>query len=131
MKVVVFGPIDYYDSKVVKQAIEDCGFPIDEIITTEDPGVAASTRAICEGKGIKCRVLAPDWDNLTAEKAEIRVKNGQRYNHRAGFDRNRSLIDIGDAFILFIVGQPSPMIKTIHQWIKNSNKPASVNYIQK
>ena len=126
MKVVVFGPVDYYNNKLVEEALADCGFEITEILTTDDPGVAAAVRFIAEVKKIPCRVLAPDWDNLNTPKAEVRVKNGKKYNHRAGVDRNKSLVEIGDAFVLIVVGKPSEMLKNINRWIADLNKPVFI-----
>jgi len=124
MKVAIFGPVDYYNNKIVEQAIADCGYAIAEVFTTEDAGVAAAVRFICDVKKITCRVLAPNWDDLTAPKAEIRTNKdtGRKYNHKAGVDRNKSLVDVADAVIIIAVGKPSTALVKIKEWVEEQDK---------
>lgn len=106
MIVGIAGNMDFFDIRVMRQAIEDCRYPIEKIITMDYPGVCAMAVEVAMARRIPFEVLIPDWDNLDVENVEIRrrPKNhpqaGQKYNHRAGINLNTVFTEKCDAFIL-------------------------------
>ncbi len=111
MIVGIAGNMDFFDIRVMRQAIEDCRYPIDKIITMDYHGVCTMAVEVAMARRIPFEVLIPDWDNLDVENVEIRrrPKNhpqaGQKYNHRAGINLNTTFVEKCDAFIILWDGK--------------------------
>lgn len=102
MIVAIVGGTNIATKDFVRSCIEDCHYPIIEVLTTEDEGVAQIVQEYCKEKNILYRIFSPDRYNLDAPGAERRrdIKTGVFYNGRAGVDRNQKLVDEAEAFVI-------------------------------
>lgn len=121
MKVAILGGENITNINLVRQTMDEAGLPLDDVLTTFDDGeneleigVAYFVRAICKERNIPCRTYSPNWDDLTAPKAEKRKNRhtGKWYNHRAGVDRNQKIVEDAEAFIVIWDGK-SPGVADI------------------
>lgn len=109
MKVAIVGGQNIYNTQLVKQAMSECAYPMEDIVTTEDPGIASCVREICEADKIKFEVMYPDWSNIHVDKDKLEIRTdkntGKKYNHRAAVNRNRLLTETCDAVVVIWDGR--------------------------
>ena len=103
MKICFVGDIHTDISGSVGRILDESALPIVELHTTEEnTGVPASVKTFAENNNLKIVIWSPNWNDLTAPKAEIRKRSGTniQYNKRAGVNRNEAMVVGCDAFIM-------------------------------
>lgn len=98
MKVLVCGGRYYNDRHRGYKMLSDYHnkHDITEIIQGGALGADNIASDWADRHGIKNTEFRPDWNDLTAPGAVIRInKYGRRYNAKAGFDRNQRMLKIG------------------------------------
>lgn len=113
MKIIICGSRNITDIKYVNRAMRDSGF--DKKITCLLSGHAKGVDTLGERwrneqnvtrqKPIELKIFIPDWENLKAPGAKIKVNDfGKEYNCVAGFDRNQLMVDEADAVLAITTG---------------------------
>lgn len=79
--------------------------------------------------GVKIKYFIPDWSNINTPDAIIKTnKFGNKYNARAGIDRNHAMGDFATHLIAFWDGK-SKGTKDMINYMKSLDKPCKVfNY---
>ena len=104
MKVIVAGSRTISEAAAVNKAIEHAknyyGLVITEIVEGEAAGVDKLAKEWAIRNGIPFKPFKPRWDYLEAPGAIVKTnKFGNRYNARAGHDRNQLMADYADVLI--------------------------------
>lgn len=114
MKVIVAGSRECKDYKllceVIEKAKEKLGISIDTIISGECRGVDKMGEEYAKKNKINLLSVPAEWDNLDApgaiikERANPWKKTKEKYNAKAGFDRNEKMAEIADVLIAINLG---------------------------
>lgn len=81
MKTIVAGSRDIISPKVVKEAMESCGWEITEVVSGHARGVDRMGELVAKSKGIPVTTFIADWD---------------QFDKRAGYLRNEQMADYAD-----------------------------------
>ena len=105
LKVVGFGGREFDDYEAVKEACKNCGFEIGVIGHGDAPGADKLFGRYAKENNIPCETFPAEWNNVTAEWAEVRTrynkwkKCNEEYAFNAGFKRNSDMAEWGEAAI--------------------------------
>lgn len=99
MRTIIAGSRNITNADLIRQAIQESGFDITQVITGGARGVDRIAHDICKAK-YDCKIFYADWN---------------KYNKRAGMIRNNEMADNADALIAIWDGKSKGtenMIKT-------------------
>lgn len=111
MKCIIAGSrtvtADKFYKAIAKSKLAADTSTITEVVSGRANGVDAFGELWAYMMGIPVVPFEPDWDNLDAPGALVRVRkgDGKKYNARAGFDRNELMAQYADALILIWDGK--------------------------
>lgn len=121
MKTIIAGTRTFNDYEFLKKTVEESGFEITEIISGGASGVDELGAMFALEKEIPLRVFKADWNNLETDGAIIKTGNwGNKYNAKAGIDRNELMAKYADALIA-IHKNNSPGTKSMINLAKKYN----------
>ncbi len=118
MTVAVVGSRTMKDQAYVFGVLNDLRWIWDDFIVVSGGAEGADLLAWCwavEVEGIIPIICPADWDDLSQPDAVIRTrKDGSKYDARAGYRRNREIVDNTDRYVVaFWDGQSSGTRSTI------------------
>ena len=100
MKVAIIGSRYFDDDRLLEEAIYESGFKITEECCGEASGADTLGGLWAKKLGIPVKPFPSELSNLDAPGAFIKInKYGEKYNAKAGFDRNAKMIAYADAVI--------------------------------
>lgn len=127
MKLVICGSRTITDYNVLLKAIKASGFTkITHIISGHAEGADMLGEAYAKENGLILRVFKPDWKDLTAEGAVIKENKFGKYNARAGFNRNKDMVDYGDAVLALQSNGDTNGTQDTIKYAKSLDKPVFV-----
>jgi hypothetical protein len=102
MKVIVAGSRTIHDYDAVKEAIENSGFQVDEVVSGSSPGVDRLGEEYAEEKGIPVQRFKANW---------------AVYGRGAGYKLNEAMARYADALVAVHNGSPGTkhMIKKMQE----------------
>lgn len=126
MKVAIIGSRHFSDLKLLEEAISESGFHITEECCGEAPGADSLGREWAESLGLPIKSFPAAWSNIEAPGALIKINRyGDKYNARAGHDRNTEMVTYADAVIALWDGV-SPGTKHALREAKRLGRPVFV-----
>lgn len=107
MKLIIAGGRDIIVAPAeLDQLINHFGLQPTTIVCGMARGIDLSGKIWADERGIPVIPCEPDWDNLMAPGARIKVNSyGKKYNANAGHTRNRYMAKIGDCLLLIWDGR--------------------------
>lgn len=101
MKVIIAGSRNCNKYKYVERAVEESGFEITEVVSGGAKGIdSLGERWSEQNLGKRAKQFKPEWNDIHAEGAVVKTNRyGQKYNAKAGFDRNEKMAEYADALI--------------------------------
>ena len=90
MKVIVAGTRTIVDFELLKQAIQESGFELSQIISGGARGADALGERYAQENNVPCRVMSANWD---------------QYGKAAGYIRNEDMAKVADALIVLWDGK--------------------------
>lgn len=103
MKVIIAGTRSLNDYKLVCRAVELSKFKITEVVSGGANGIDRCGEYYADQHGIKKKIFPAAWDDITQKGAVVKTnKLGQKYNARAGIDRNEEMAKYAHALIAII-----------------------------
>jgi hypothetical protein len=100
MKVIICGSRNIHDMQWLEEAIVSSGFNITEVVCGLAQGADTLGRRWAESRLIPVKPFPAKWKDLSVDSALIKTgKDGQRYNARAGQQRNEAMAQYADACI--------------------------------
>lgn len=107
-KCIIAGSRSITDYSLVCFAVEDSGFPINEIVCGEAKGVDSLGKTYAKNNNIPVKSFPADWNDLSHPDAVIKTNSrGQKYDALAGHRRNKQMADYATHLILIWDGKSS------------------------
>ena len=129
MKVAVIGGRKFQNFQFVFEKLNKLNGmkPITQIVSGGAGGADAIGKLYAEQSGIEYKEFPALWHILDHPDALIRERNGRKYDARAGFRRNRDIVNAADVVIAFWDGK-SPGTADSVKYATESNKPLRIFY---
>ncbi len=100
MKTIIAGSRDIWSYALVERAVYLSSFDITEVFCGMAPGADSAGWAWAHVNGIPIREFPADWDDISRGFKIKRWGNyAQKYNPRAGLERNTRMAKYADALI--------------------------------
>ena len=129
MKVAVIGGREFDNVNLVFQKLDKLNsmYPITAIVSGGARGADAIGKSYAEARNLEYKEFPALWHVLDHPDALIRERRGRKYDARAGFRRNRQIIDYADVVIAFWDGR-SPGTKNSLEYATQVKKPMKIFY---
>ena len=128
MKVAIIGSRHFGDFQLLEEAIYESGFNITEECCGKADGADTLGEIWASKLEIPVTPFPAAWSDLEAPGAIIKINRyGEKYNAKAGHDRNTRMISYADAVIALWDGI-SPGTRHAIREAKRLNKPIFVKY---
>ena len=130
MKIAVVGSREFKDEDFIMEKLHDeTKFLVEDrytIISGGARGVDTIAEAFAKERDIETKIFEAKWNDLTQPGAIIKTsRNGKKYDARAGFRRNKLIINEADKVIAFWNGSSKGTKHSIDLAIK-ANKPLDI-----
>lgn len=93
IKVIICGPRDFHDFKVVCEAIEASGMEITEVVSGAAKGVDTLGEDWAANNDIPVTKFPAEWKNLKQTGARVKENSYGKYNANAGLFRNKLMAE--------------------------------------
>ena len=106
-KVIVAGGRDFKDYKLLKSKLDVILANKSKthkiiIVSGNAEGADKLGEKYADERGYDKEIYPADWNDLTAIPCKIKIRSdGTKYNCLAGFNRNKTLVDVGDSLVAF------------------------------
>lgn len=110
MRLAIIGSRDFDNYSLLHRIVNNLSFEIDEIVSGGAKGEDSLGEKYAKENNIKTNIFYPDWDT---------------YGKKAGFIRNKDIIDNSD-FVLAFWDKRSPGTKDSLLYAKKMNKPIRI-----
>jgi len=110
MKVAIIGSREFNDYALVCKTLDPVKNRITLIVSGGARGADSLGERYAEENGIGTRIFIPDWD---------------RYGKRAGFLRNKDIVEVADVIVAFWDGK-SPGTASALDYAEQMEKPCKV-----
>ncbi len=121
MKIIIAGGRNANDYLMVKKAIEESKFNIQEIISGGAKGADSLGEKYAKENNIKLTIFKAEWKNINVSEVLVKHNSYGPYNALAGHIRNRKMGDYGDGLIAIWDGR-SKGTKNMIDYVKKLNK---------
>lgn len=130
MKTIIAGSRSINDWSTVAVAVEKSGFTVTEVVSGTAGGVDQLGESLAELHGIPVKKFPANWKDWTVTSAVIKTnKWGQKYNAKAGHDRNKKMAEYADALIAVWDGKSSGTRDMI-DLMEQLGKPVYVHLVE-
>lgn len=129
MKVIIAGSRSITNYNLLKEAIEESGFSISEIVSGGAKGVDSLGEKYAKENNISLKIFKADWKNLNTPNAIIKMGKYGKYNAKAGIDRNEKMGNYADALIA-IWDRKSKGTKHMIEYMKKINKLTFIKIVK-
>jgi len=107
MKTIIAGSREGFSLHQVEEAIGESGFEITEVVCGDARGVDKLGEIWAEGNDIPVVHFEAKWKDLNVPGAIIKGIGVNKYNAKAGIDRNEKMAQYADALIAIWDGESS------------------------
>jgi hypothetical protein len=102
MVIAIIGSRTFNNYTLLKEKLAELNLPVSKVVSGEASGADTLGKNWALKNGIEYQGFPADWDNLEVDGAIIKTnKQGKKYNSKAGFLRNRQIVDNADIVIAF------------------------------
>jgi len=105
MRVIIAGDREMKDIDLIETAINKSGFKITELVSGCARGADKMGELWARANGVPIKQFKANWDDIKAEGARIKTRENpwtkkmEKYNARAGFQRNEEMAQYAEALI--------------------------------
>lgn len=124
MKLVICGDSELTDESAVQKAIDYFKLTgITEVISGDCKGADRFGENWAKKQGLLVKKFPAKWKDLDAPGAVIKSNAFGKYNANAGFDRNKVMVDYGDAVLALELSGKTPGTQNTIKYAKEKEKP--------
>ncbi len=129
MKVAVIGGRDFSNHIFAFEKLSKLNKmqTIVEIVSGGATGADAIGKAYASHNSITYKEFPALWSDLSHSDALIRERHGRKYDARAGFRRNRDIVNYADIVIAFWDGKSKGTVDSI-KYANEIKKPLKIFY---